>query len=72
MELYPLEESTAAGTSIILKTRTAKAQGYDFGSYGRGFGRGRGGIQKANPIIGTKMEERKERRGNLENLKSFI
>jgi len=53
MELYPLEESTAAGASIILKTRkhaklAAKAQGYDFGNYGRGFGRGRGGKGKSD------------------------
>lgn len=53
MELYPLEESTAASTSIVLKTRkhaklAAKAQGYDIGNYGRGFGRGRGGKGKSD------------------------
>ncbi len=48
MELYPLEESSAAGASIILKTRkharlAARAQGYDPGNFVKGYGRGRGG-----------------------------
>lgn len=48
MELYPLEESSAAGTSIILQTRrraklAAKAQGLDVGNWRGGYGRGRGG-----------------------------
>ena len=48
MELYPLEEASAAGTSIILRTRrhaklAARAQGLEWGSYRGGFGRGRGG-----------------------------
>ena len=51
MELYPLEESSAAGASIILKTRkharlAAKAQGYDPGNFGKSYGRGRGGKGK--------------------------
>ena len=48
MELYPLEEASAAGTSLILRTRrhaklAAKAQGLDWGNYRGGYGRGRGG-----------------------------
>lgn len=48
LELYPLEESSAAGTSLILRTRrhaklAAKAQGLDWGNYRGGYGRGRGG-----------------------------
>ncbi len=51
IELYPLEEASAAGASIILRTRrhaklAAKAQGLDWGPYRGGFGRGRGGKGK--------------------------
>ena len=48
MELYPLEEASAAGTSLILRTRrhaklAAKAQGLEWSGYRGGYGRGKGG-----------------------------
>ena len=49
LELYPMEEATAASSSVILATRkhsklVAKMQGYQQGGYwGQGRGRGKGG-----------------------------
>ena len=71
MELYPLEESSAAGASIILKTRkhaklALKAQGYEVGGYGKGYGRGakgRGKYDYVNPEGGEKGKKGKAAKG---------
>ena len=64
MELYPLEDASAAGTSLILRTRrhaklAAKAQGLEWSGYRGSYGRGKKGLSDGWQADGLETKGKK-------------